>query len=364
MKTRLDERPRSKADLANPAPRAVSETPPNSLRVAVLGAGSWGTALAAVMRPGHAVRLWARDDLLAESIGSLRENRRYLPGIRLPDTVEATSDLRYALDAADAVVYAIPSAGMAQVATAAAPYLQHGATLVNAAKGLEEEAGRRMSELISSSVAMTLASACPIVALSGPNLAMEVAMGLPTATVAASLSVEAQLLCRTLWMSPTLRVYTSRDIVGVELAGAMKNVIAIGAGICEGMGYGDNSRAALMTRGLAEITRLGVRLGAEERTFLGLAGVGDLIATSGSRLSRNYRVGLGLGEGRRLAEVIADIGQVAEGVPTTRAICRLAGRVGVDMPVSRAIHEVVIEGAPVADMINNLMRRPPRDEGA
>jgi len=163
-------------------------------------------------------------------------------------------------------------------------------------------------------------------------------------------------------MGPTLRVYTSRDIVGVELAGAMKNVIAIGAGVCEGMGYGDNSRAALMTRGLAEITRLGVALGADHRTFLGLAGVGDLIATGGSRLSRNYRVGLGLGQGKRLDVILREIGQVAEGVPTTRAICALADQVGIEMPVSRAIHAVLFEGAPVADTIRRLMSRPPRDE--
>jgi len=270
--------------------------------------------------------------------------------------------LKAALDGAQVVVFAVPSAGMAEVARAAAPFIEPSALIINAAKGLEESTGKRMSEVIEECLRHAGKASVPVAAISGPNLALEVARGLPTATVAASTSTEAAVACRELWMGPTLRVYTSRDIVGVELAGAMKNVIAIGAGVCEGMGYGDNSRAALMTRGLAEITRLGVALGADHRTFLGLAGVGDLIATGGSRLSRNYRVGLGLGQGKRLDVILREIGQVAEGVPTTRAICALADQVGIEMPVSRAIHAVLFEGAPVADTIRRLMSRPPRDE--
>ncbi len=330
--------------------------------IAILGAGSWGTALASILRRGKRVRLWARSQALAHALSEERENRRYLPGIRLPDWVEPTSDLVWALQGARVVVFAVPSGAMAEVASQAAPHLEADVLVVNAAKGLEEQSGRRMSEVILQALDGSPAAHAPVVALSGPNLAMEVARGLPTATVVASPAVEAQESCRQLWMGPTLRVYTSHDIVGVELAGAMKNVIAIGAGVCEGMGYGDNSRAALMTRGLAEITRLGVALGADHRTFLGLAGVGDLIATGGSRLSRNYRVGLGLGQGRRLHEILADLGQVAEGVPTTRAICHLADRVGIEMPISRAIYSVLFENAPVADTIRALMHRPPRDE--
>jgi len=331
--------------------------------VAILGAGSWGTALTTVLVGAARVRLWARSPELASELRRRRVNSRYLPGIPLPDHVEPTSELAYALRDADTVVYAVASCGMADVAAMAAPLVRPHALLVNAAKGLEEGTGRRMSEVIQASLAGLPAREADVVAISGPNLAAEVARGLPTATVAASLSPAAQAACRELWMGPTLRVYTSPDIVGVELAGAMKNVIPIGAGVCEGMGFGDNSRAALMTRGLAEITRLGVALGAESRTFLGLAGVGDLIATGGSRLSRNYRVGLGLGQGRPLAEIVAELGQVAEGVPTTRAICRLAERVGIEMPVSRAIHSVLFSGAPVTDAIGELMRRPPQAEG-
>ncbi len=329
--------------------------------VAILGAGSWGTALATVLQHKGPLRIWARDPDLANRIESARTNERYLPGIPLPRRLRATSDLAEALADAGVVVFAVPSSGMAEVAAAACPLIAPGSLIINASKGLEETTGQRMSEIIGAACGDSERDS--IVALSGPNLAAEVAHGLPTATVAASPSQDAAEQCRALWMGPTLRVYTSSDIVGVELAGAMKNVIAIGAGVCEGLGYGDNSRAALMTRGLAEITRLGMAMGAEQATFLGLAGVGDLIATGGSRLSRNYRVGYGLGAGQTLDAILKDIGQVAEGVPTTRAICRLADRVGADMPVTRAIHAVLFEGAPVVATIDALMRRPPRGEG-
>jgi glycerol-3-phosphate dehydrogenase (NAD(P)+) len=312
-----------------------------------------------LQHPGP-IRLWARDDALSAAINAGRANERYLPDVRLPDRLAASADLAATLARAPVVVFAVPSAGMAAVAAAASPHIEPGALIVNASKGLEENSGLRMSEILGAACGDAFFDR--IVTLSGPNLAREVAKHLPTATVAASHSHRAAEECRDLWMGPTFRVYTSRDIVGVELAGAMKNVIAIGAGVCEGMGYGDNSRAALMTRGLAEITRLGAALGADQTTFLGLAGVGDLIATGGSRLSRNYRVGVGLGAGRALAAVLEEIGQVAEGVPTTRAICRLAERAGADMPVSRAIHAALFEGAPVSATINALMRRPPRDE--
>lgn len=329
--------------------------------VAILGAGSWGTALATVLQHNGPLRIWARDPDLADRIESARTNERYLPGVPLPRRLRATSHLAEALADASTVVFAVPSSGMAEVAAAACPLIPPGSLIINASKGLEETTGQRMSEIIGAACGGVETGS--IVALSGPNLAAEVARGLPTATVAASPSRDAAEKCRALWMGPTLRVYTSSDIVGVELAGAMKNVIAIGAGVCEGLGYGDNSRAALMTRGLAEITRLGMAMGAEQATFLGLAGVGDLIATGGSRLSRNYRVGYGLGAGQTLDAVLTDIGQVAEGVPTTRAICRLADRVGADMPVTRAIHAVLFEGAPVVATIDALMRRPPRGEG-
>lgn len=335
-------------------------------RVTILGAGSWGTALATLLGRVERITLWARDADLVAAIRAERENRRYLPGIPLAENIAVTDRLPDALAGAECVVFAIPSAGMREVAAAAAPSLPKDALLVNASKGLEESSGLRMSEVIAESIApLSDPSSSPlprIAALSGPNLALEVARGIPTASVAASVSAETARACQQLWMGPTFRVYASSDLIGVELAGAMKNVIAIGAGVCEGMGFGDNSRAALMTRGLAEITRLGAALGAQPATFLGLAGVGDLIATGGSRLSRNYRVGLGLGQGRALEAILQEIGQVAEGVPTTRAICLLSRRAGVEMPISEALYAALFEGASIRDLLLQLMLRPPRRE--
>ena len=333
-------------------------------RVTILGAGSWGAALSTLLGGCERVTLWGRDAWLVDEINSLHEDRRYLPGITLPDNLIATTDLESALHKAQCVVFAIPSAGMKEVADQAAPYATATTLIINASKGLDDLSGLRMSEVIAASL-----GACGkgdissrIAAISGPNLALEVARGVPTATVAASSSASAAESCQALWMGPAFRVYTSDDLVGVELAGATKNVIAIAAGVCEGLDFGDNSRAALMTRGLAEITRLGVALGAQPSTFLGLAGVGDLIATGGSRLSRNYRVGVGLGNGRNLDEILAEIGQVAEGVPTTRAVCLLARRKDVEMPIAEALYSVMFEKMPVREAITSLMLRPPRRE--
>lgn len=331
---------------------------PRIRNVAILGAGSWGTALTTLLGGCESVTLWARDACLVDAIRAYNENRRYLPGAPLAGNVSVTDSLEEALAGAECVVFAVPSSGMRETAEHAASLVPRGALVVSAAKGLEDQTGRRMSEVMRDA----LGADARIAALSGPNLAVEVARGIPTASVAASPDRETALACQSLWMGPTFRVYASADLVGVELAGAMKNVIAIGAGICEGIGYGDNSRAAFMTRGLAEITRLGTALGAQAATFLGLAGVGDLIATGGSRLSRNYRVGVGLGQGRRLDEVLDEIGQVAEGVPTTRAICVLARRAGIEMPIAEALHGALFDGANVRESISRLMLRPPKNE--
>ncbi|MGC8666960.1 MAG: NAD(P)H-dependent glycerol-3-phosphate dehydrogenase [Chthonomonadales bacterium] len=328
-------------------------------KICILGAGSWGTALATLIGDGADVVLWARTPGLAEAINAQSENRRYLPGIRLSANVRATPVMHEALDGAECVVFAVPSGAMREVAQLAGPLLGNARLLVNASKGLEEETGLRMSQVIEEGLG---GADERIAALSGPNLAVEVAQGVPTASVAAARNEETAQACQLLWMGPTFRVYTSDDLVGVELAGAMKNVIAIGAGICEGIGFGDNSRAAFMTRGLAEITRLGVALGARPTTFLGLAGVGDLIATGGSRLSRNYRVGIGLGQGKQLQEILQELGQVAEGVPTTRAICCLARQANVEMPISEALYSILFEGASVHRTLRALMMRPAKPE--
>lgn len=335
-----------------------------TLAVAVLGAGSWGTALAALLAAnGHQVRLWAREATLVDSLAAERENRRYLPGITLADNVLPTAELNVALTDALVALFAIPSGAVREVAIVAAPYLAPNALLISAAKGLEEETGLRMSEVLAQTIPN---SEGRIVALSGPNLAVEMARGLPTASVAASLNPQAAEATQQLFArqrpAPTFRVYTGHDVIGVELGGAIKNVIAIGAGVSDGLGYGDNSKAALMTRGLTEAVRLGEAQGAEAVTFMGLSGVGDLIATGASRLSRNYRVGYALGQGRDLPSILAEIGQVAEGVPTTRVLCALADRCGVEMPLCRALHALLFEQRPASDVIADLMQRPLRQE--
>lgn len=338
--------------------------PNETLSVAVLGAGSWGTALAALLAAnGHSVRLWARQPALVNTLFTERENRRYLPDIPLPHNIYPTDALSVALADAPVVLFAVPSGAVREVAREAAPFLSSRALLISAAKGLEEESGLRMSEVLAQTIPNAEAR---IVALSGPNLAVEMARGVPTASVAASLNPEAAEATQRLFSqqkpAPTFRVYTGRDVIGVELGGAIKNVIAIGAGVCDGLGYGDNAKAALMTRGLTEAVRLGVAEGAEAATFMGLSGVGDLIATGASRLSRNYRVGYALGQGRDLPSILTELGQVAEGVPTTRVLCALADRYGVEMPLCRALNVVLFEQRPAPAVIAELMQRPLRQE--
>ncbi len=333
--------------------------------VAVLGAGSWGTALAALLAAnGHDVRLWGRDAGLIAALRAERENARYLPGIPLPASVLPTDDLSAALTGAEVVVFAVPSGAVRTVAQEAAPAIGPEALLISAAKGLEAETGLRMSQVLLEALPGAEAR---IVALSGPNLAVEVARGIPTASVAASTHPEAAQAAQRLFTgqpTPTFRVYTGRDVIGVELGGAIKNVIAIGAGVCDGLGFGDNSKAALMTRGLTEALCLGMAHGAEAATFLGLSGVGDLIATGASRLSRNYRVGFALGQGRALPDILTELGQVAEGVPTTRVLCDLAARSGVEMPLCAALNSLLFEGRSAPDVIRELMLRPLKEESA
>lgn len=339
------------------------QEPPPFPRVAVLGAGSWGTAISALLAAtGREVMLWAREESLVEQLRQRRENARYLPGISLAANILPTSDLVETLADVPAVVFVVPSGAVRVVAEEAAPHIGQEALLISAAKGLEEDTGLRMSQVL----AQVLPDAeARTAALSGPNLAVEVARGIPTAAVAASANPDAARAVQNLFANPsapTFRVYTGRDVIGVELGGAIKNAIAIGAGICDGIGFGDNSKAALMTRGLTEAIRLGTARGADATTFLGLSGVGDLIATGASRLSRNYRVGYGLGQGRDLADILAELGQVAEGVPTTHVLCRLAAESDVEMPLCAALHSVLFEGRVPGEVIRELMLRPPKDE--
>lgn len=327
--------------------------------VAVLGAGSWGTALAILLaKKGVQVALWARDANLAERIHTEGQNPRYLPGFPLPRIVYPTSDLAEAVHDAEVLVFAVPAGALREVAEVVRDKLLSPRLVISAAKGLESD-GSRPSQVLEAVLGDRLAE---MVVLSGPNLALELAREIPTATVVASPSEGTAKRAQALFMHPSFRVYTNRDVIGVELGGALKNVLAIGAGISDGMGFGDNSKAALITRGLAEMVRLGVALGAEERTFMGLSGVGDLFATAASHLSRNWRVGHGLAQGKPLARILQDLRQVAEGVPTTFAVCAVAERLGIEMPIAQTIRAVLGGQISPQEAIRELMLRTPKDE--
>jgi glycerol-3-phosphate dehydrogenase (NAD(P)+) len=329
-------------------------------RVAVIGAGSWGTAVAAIVAGNVPTVLWARRPELAASIDRDHENADYLRDIPLPAELRATADLEQACDAADVVVFAVPSHGLRAVLAEARPHVAAQAAIVSLAKGIEQGTLRRMTEVI----AEELAEHDPdrIGVLTGPNLAREVAAGQPTASVVAvpdaGVAEELQLV----FFAPTLRVYTNPDVVGCEMAGALKNVLAIGAGIADGLGYGDNTKAALITRGLAELARLGGVLGGDPLTFAGLAGMGDLIATCASPQSRNRHVGVELGRGRALDDIVNEMNMVAEGVKTTAAVIELAAANHVEMPLASFVGRVLYEGARPADLVPELMLRKAKPE--
>jgi len=332
---------------------------PEPSKVAVLGAGSWGTALALLLgKKGVQVALWARDPQLAEEMRRTRRNPRYLPDFSLPPNVHPVYDPAEAVEGAEALVFAVPAGALREVAALVRASLPASCLLISAAKGLGSD-GSRPSQVLHTALGEVQGA---LVVLSGPNLALELAREIPTATVVASSDLHAARQAQALFMHPTFRVYTNRDVVGVELGGALKNVLAIGAGISDGMGFGDNSKAALVTRGLAEMVRLGVALGAEERTFMGLSGVGDLFATAASHLSRNWRVGYGLAQGKSLSQVLQELRQVAEGVPTTFAVCGLAERLGIEMPIAQTIRAVLDGRLSPHDAIRELMLRTPKEE--
>src|SRR5450759_1659626 len=329
-------------------------------RVAVVGAGSWGTTVAALLAPKGGVVLWAREPSLVDQIDTAHENPRYLPGIDLPDTLHATNDLGQACAGAGVVVLAVPSHGMRAVLDAAAPAIAPDTPVISLSKGVEQDTHLRMTEVIAD--VLTGHRADRIGVLTGPNLAREVAEGQPTASVVAMADPDATASLQRLFMTPTFRVYTNPDVVGCEIAGALKNVIAIAAGMAAGLGYGDNTKAALITRGLAELARLGVALGGEPLTFSGLAGMGDLVATCTSTKSRNRTVGVELGRGRSLADILAEMNMVAEGVKSTGAVLALAAEHGVDMPIAAMVGAVLYDGRRPADLIHALMVREAKPE--
>ncbi|MEE9543387.1 MAG: NAD(P)H-dependent glycerol-3-phosphate dehydrogenase [Thermodesulfobacteriota bacterium] len=321
-------------------------------KIAVLGAGAWGTTLAAhLAKKGIDVTLWMREEEVKDSITRSRENTLFLPGVTLPENLVPTNDLETSIDGAQMVVGVVPSHGMRGVFSKAAKYISEGTIVVNTSKGIEEETGLTGSGILKE------CSLDKLVVLSGPTFAKEVALGLPCALSAAGKNSEDAKVVQVLFSTPTFRVYTNTDIIGVEFGGALKNVIAVAAGISEGLGLGTNARAALITRGLKEMTGLGVSMGASPETFYGLSGVGDLILTCTGGLSRNRQVGERIGKGEKLTDIIESMKMVAEGVKTSRATLKLARREGIDMPVTEEINKVLFDDKPPRKAVMDLMNR-------
>jgi glycerol-3-phosphate dehydrogenase (NAD(P)+) len=331
-----------------------------SSRLAVLGAGSWGTALAVhLARIGHDVALWARDGALVHEMERTRLNGRYLADAQLPDLVRPTTDIGAAVQGASLVVLAVPSHGFRTVVQQAAPWLGPDVILISTAKGLEAGSLARMSQVLGEETGHSL----PIVVLSGPSFAVEVARGLPTAILAASADSNAATVVQERFRGPAFRLYASDDVTGVEIGGALKNVIAIAAGVVDGTGLGHNAMAALITRGLAEISRLACAAGGRRDTLAGLSGLGDLVLTCTGDLSRNRHVGIELGRGRPLQDVLASMHMVAEGVRTTGAALALGARHGIELPITAQMAAVLDGRRTPREALETLMVRPQRQEG-
>ncbi len=329
------------------------------MNIAVIGAGAWGTAICIALgrKGGHCIRLWAYEKEVCESVNSRHLNDLFLAGQKIPDAVTASNDFAHVLDGAQIVVSVMPSHHTRRLFQQMKPHLRPEMLFVSATKGIENDSLLRMTEVITAVLADKFRPR--LGALSGPSFAKEVAKGDPTAIAVASTDAELACLVQKEFSDPTFRVYTNDDVVGLEMGGALKNVIAIAAGVCDGMGLGHNTIAALITRGLAEITRLTVACGGKPLTMAGLAGMGDLVLTCTGGLSRNRTVGVELGKGRRLDDIIAGMhGMVAEGVLTTNAAVGLAARMKVEMPITQQMHAILHQGKPARDAIRELMTRP------
>ena len=330
-----------------------------STKITILGSGAMATACSILLadQPGTRVAMWARLPEHADELRSHRENRRLLPGVAIPSAVEVTADIAAAVDNADLLVAAIPTRYLRETLEGIAGSLTRNRPVISVVKGLENDTFLRPSQIIEE----TLDSRA-VVALSGPSHAEEIARKLPASVVAASGDVALAKHVQQLFSTGRFRVYTNKDLIGVELAGVLKNVIAIAAGICDGVGFGDNAKSALMTRGIVEMQRFGVALGAEPATFNGLAGIGDLITTCISPHGRNRRVGELLGQGKQLLDILAGMEGVAEGVNTTRSVYDLAEERGIEMPITAAVHAVLFESVSPLEATTALMDRPPREE--
>lgn len=324
-------------------------------KVVVIGSGSWGTALGLTLaRNGHEVTMWEFNEEQAEKLQSDRENSKFLPGYRFPDNISITSQKKNLLEGKDAVIFSVPSQVLRGVIAGFTSQITENMILVNTAKGIEISSGLRLSEVMKEEILGKFHK--NIVVLSGPTHAEEVAASVPTTILAAGHPENAKKI-QELFNNLYFRVYGGTDMTGVEIGGAVKNCLAIGAGIADGLGYGDNTKAALMTRGLAEMTKYGIALGAEEKTFSGLTGIGDLIVTCASKHSRNRHVGEKLGQGESMETILGNMVMVAEGVPTVKAVYEKSKEIGVDMPIVKGIYEVIYEGANAKNIVFELMNR-------
>lgn len=330
-------------------------------KITVLGAGSWGTALSAVLHENQQeVSLWSHRKEQVEEINQQHTNKKYLPKFAIPNGIIAYSDLEHSIAGADVILFVVPTKAIRGLAKQVANYLTQPVIIAHASKGLEQDSHKRISEILEEEIPEEVCQS--LVVLSGPSHAEEVTVKDITTLTAASADIDAAETIQNLFMNDYFRVYTTQDVAGVELGAALKNIIAVGAGALHGLGYGDNAKAALMTRGLAEISRLGVAFGADPITFLGLSGVGDLIVTCTSVHSRNWRAGNLLGQGKGLTEVLDSMGMIVEGISTTKAAYELAVRKEIEMPITAAIYEVLYNKADVKDVIDNLMRRDRKSE--
>lgn len=330
----------------------------NYINIGVIGGGSWGTALAILLsNNGHNVDMWVRDSLQLREMKESRENKKYLPGITFPPNLNTTNDISRAVHNKQLILLSVPSHGVRHVLNSTKNIIKKDQVIVNVAKGIENDTLLRVSEIVEEILPWN-----PYAVLSGPSHAEEVAKNLPTTVVSASKDKRIAGYVQDVFMSPYFRVYTNPDVVGVELGGSLKNVIALGAGISDGLKYGDNTKAALMTRGIIEMARLGEKMGANSATFAGLTGIGDLIVTCTSMHSRNRRAGILIGEGNTLDEAIDSVGMVVEGIKTTKSTYELAQKKQVVMPITEEIYQVLYEGKDVKNSVTNLMLRDKKHE--
>ena len=327
-------------------------------KISIIGAGSWGTALAWLLHNnGHEVRVWSIMEDEIEMLRTKREHEQKLPGVKLPEDMEFTTDLKESLTDRDLVVLAVPSPFTRSTSQKMAPFVKEGQIIVNVAKGIEEATLMPLSDIIEQEIPQA-----NVAVLSGPSHAEEVGKGLPTTCVAGAKTKETAEYIQNIFMSPVFRVYTSPDLLGIELGAALKNVIALAAGTADGLGYGDNTKAALITRGIAEISRLGIAMGARAETFFGLSGIGDLIVTCASVHSRNRRAGYLMGKGYTMQEAMDEVKMVVEGVYSAKAALALSQKYQVDMPIIVEVNHVLFDGKPAANAVNDLMQRVKNDE--